>query len=171
MLKKKKNNYYPYYTRLALQEKHDNRSVAEPSKNNTSRGRPRSGGECAGVAGVRGTAPEPEWGPRAEIRAMENIGSECNFDKQLAIICRGFLSLSRVSIGRLAAWSAKSQLLIGIFLRIKILISSPIFEGPSAANPQTKRWISECARFAKCTNLGVVRRSRPDLAFTRASPG
>ena len=133
--------------------------------------RPRSGGECGGVAGVRGTAPEPEWGPRGEIRAMENIGSECNFDKQLAIICRGFLSLSRVSIGRFGSWSAKPQLLIGIFLRIKIPISRPIFEGPSADNPQTKQWISECARFARFANFGDDRRSRPDLAFTRASPG
>ena len=74
------------------------------------------GGECRGVAGVRGTAPEPVWGPRGEIRAMENIGSECNFDKQLAIICRGFVSLSRVSIGRFAAWSATSQLPVGMFL-------------------------------------------------------
>ena len=29
-----KNYYYPYYTRIALQEKHDNRSVAGPKKNN-----------------------------------------------------------------------------------------------------------------------------------------
>ena len=68
------------------------------------------------IAGVRGTAPEPEWGPRGEIRVMENIGSECNFDKQLAIIRQGFLSLSRVSIGRFDAWSATPQLPIGIFL-------------------------------------------------------
>ena len=52
--------------------------------NKASRGRPRSGGECRGVAGVRGTAPEPVWGPRGEKRAMENVGSECNFGKQLA---------------------------------------------------------------------------------------
>ena len=140
-------------------------------QNKASPGRSRSGGECGGVAGVRGTAPEPEWGPRGEIRAMENIGSECNFDKQLAIICRGFLSLSRVSIGRFDAWSATSQLLIGIFLRIKIHISRPIFEGPSADNPQTKQWISELANFVRFAKFGDDRRSRPDLAFTRASPG
>ena len=93
-------------------------------------------------AGVQGTAPEPVQGPRGEKRAMENIGSECNFDKQLAIICRGFLSLSRVSIGRFDAWSATSQLLIGIFLRLKIHISRPIFEGPSARNPDIKQAIS-----------------------------
>ena len=50
-------------------------------QNKASRGRPQSGGACGGVAGVRGTAPEPEWGPRGEKRAMETIGSECNFDK------------------------------------------------------------------------------------------
>ena len=118
-------------------------------QNKASPGRSRSGGECGGVAGVRGTAPEPEWGPRGEIRAMENIGSECNFDKQLAIICRGFLSLSRVSIGRFGPWSAKSQLLIGIFLRIKIPISRPIFEGPSARNPDIKQAISATPRLAR----------------------
>ena len=85
-------------------------------QNKASRGRLWSGGECRGVSRVRGTAPQPVWGPRGEKRAMENIGSECNFDKQLAIICRGFLSLSRVSIGRFDAWSATSQLPIGIFL-------------------------------------------------------
>ena len=127
--------------------------------------------ERGGVAGVRGTAPEPEWGPRGEIRGMENIGSECNFDKQLAIICRGFLSLSIVSMRRFGSWSAKSGLLIGIFLRIKILISRPIFEGPSADNPRTKQWISELAWFASFVRFGRERRSRPDLAFTRASPG
>ena len=85
-------------------------------QNKASRGRPRSGGECRRVSGLRGTAPEPVWGPRGEKRAMENVGSECNFDKQLAIICRGFLSLSRVSMGRFDAWSATSQLPIGMFL-------------------------------------------------------
>ena len=73
-------------------------------------------GKCRGVAGVRGTAPEPVWGPRGKKRAKENGGCECNFDKQLAIICRGFLSLSRVSMRRFAAWSATSQLPIGMFL-------------------------------------------------------
>ena len=85
-------------------------------ENKASRGRPRSGGECRGVAGVLGTAPELVWGPRGEKRAMDKIESECNFDKQLAIICRGVLSLSRVSMERLAAWSATSQLPIGMFL-------------------------------------------------------
>ena len=123
-------------------------------QNKASRGRPRSGGECGGVAGVRGTAPEPEWGPRGEKRTMENVGSECNFDKQLAIICRGFLSLSRVSIRRFGSWSAKSQLLIGIFLRIKIPISRPIFEGPSARNPDIKQAISPTPEFAEFGRAG-----------------
>ena len=140
-------------------------------QNKASPGRSRSGGECGGVAGVRGTAPEPEWGPRGEIRVMENIGSECNFDKQLAIICRGFLSLSRVSIGRFGSWSAKSQLLIGIFLRIKIPISRPIFEGPSARNPDIKQAISPTPELAEFGRLGDVATFRSDPTFTRASPG
>ena len=116
-------------------------------------------------------APEPVWGPRGEIRAMENIGSECNFDKQLAIICRGVLSLSRVSIGRFGSWSAKSQLLIGIFLRIKIPISRPIFEGPSAHNSYLKQAISPTPRFAEFGRWGDVATFRSDPTFTRASPG
>ena len=44
-----------------------------------------------GKAGVRGTAPEPEWGPSGKIKALLNVGSERNFGEQLAIICRGFL--------------------------------------------------------------------------------
>ena len=133
--------------------------------------RPRSGGECGGVAGVRGTAPEPEWGPRGEKRAMENIGSECNFDKQLAIICRGFLSLSRVSIGRFGSWSAKSQLLIGIFLRIKIPISRPIFEGPSARNPDIKQAISPTPALPEFGRGRREKTFRSDPTFKRASPG
>ena len=49
-----------------------------------SRGQLRSGGECRKVSGVRGTAPERVWGSRGEKRVIENAGSECNFDKQLA---------------------------------------------------------------------------------------
>ena len=60
-------------------------------QNKASRGRPRRGRQCGGVAGVRGTALEPEWVPRGEKRAMENVGSERNLGEQLAIICRGFL--------------------------------------------------------------------------------
>ncbi len=41
--------------------------------------------------GKAGVAPEPEWGPSGEKRAMENVGSERNFGEQLATICRGFL--------------------------------------------------------------------------------
>ena len=59
-------------------------------QNKASRGRLRSGGECRGVAGVRGTAPEPVWGPRGEKRAMENIGSQCNFDQQRPSSIEGF---------------------------------------------------------------------------------
>ena len=60
-----------------------------------SRGRLGSGGECRGVSRVRGTAPQPVWGPRGEKRVMENVGSECNFDKQLAtrLECISFLYL------------------------------------------------------------------------------
>ena len=57
----KKNYYYPYYTRLALQEKHDNRSVAEPSNNNTKRL-----GAGPGVAGS--VAESRESGGRLQSR-------------------------------------------------------------------------------------------------------
>jgi len=69
------------------------RSPETPRHSPPLRGRPWSGGECGGVAGVRGTAPKPEWGPRGEKREMENVGSECNFDKQLAtrLQCISFL--------------------------------------------------------------------------------
>ena len=97
---------------------------------------------------------------------MENIGSECNFDTQLAIICPGFLSLSRVPIGRFAAWSATSQLLIVIFLGINILISRPIFEGPSAHNPYLKQAISPTPRFGA---RAMTRLSVPTLP-SRAHP-
>ena len=49
-----------------------------------------------GKAGVRGTAPEPEWGPSGKIKALLNVGSERNFGEQLAIICRGFFLPLRV---------------------------------------------------------------------------
>ena len=98
---------------------------------------------------------------------MENIGSECNFDKQLAIICRGFLSLCRVSIGRFDAWSATSQLLIGIFLRLKIHISRPIFEGPSARNPDIKQAISATPRLAEFWRAGR-RRELPFRPYLHA---
>ena len=66
-----------------------------------------------GKAGVRGTAPEPEWGPSGEKSPMENVGSERNLGEQLAIICRGFLFFSRVPIGRIFTRSAKSLVPIG----------------------------------------------------------
>ena len=56
--------------------------------------------------------------------------------------CNVFLFFSRVLIWSFAAWSAKSQLLIGIFLGIKIPTSRPMFEGPSAHNPDLKQAIS-----------------------------
>ena len=49
-----------------------------------------------GKAGVRGTAPEPEWGSSGKKRARLNVGSERNFGEQLAIICRGFLFFFRL---------------------------------------------------------------------------
>ena len=58
----KKNYYYPYYTRLALQGKHDNRSVAEPSNNNTKRL-----GTGPGVAGS--VAESRESGGRLQSRS------------------------------------------------------------------------------------------------------
>ena len=45
--------------------------------------------------------------------------------------CDAFLFLSRVSIWSFAAWSAKSQLPIGIFWGIKILMSKPILDAKS----------------------------------------
>ena len=45
--------------------------------------------------------------------------------------CNVFLSLSRVSIWRFAAWSATSQLPIGIFLGINIPMSRPILDAKS----------------------------------------
>ena len=62
--------------------------------------------------------------------------------------CNVFLFFSRVPIWRFAAWRAKSQLPIGIFLGINILISRPIFEGPSAHNPDLKQAISATPEFA-----------------------
>ena len=35
-----------------------------------------------GKAGVRGTAPEPEWGLSGKIKALLNVGSERNFGEQ-----------------------------------------------------------------------------------------
>ena len=43
-----------------------------------------------GKAGVRGTAPEPEWGPSGKKKTILNVGSERNFGEQLATICQGF---------------------------------------------------------------------------------
>ena len=45
--------------------------------------------------------------------------------------CNVFLFFSRVPIWSFAAWSAKSQLPIGIFLGIKILMSRPILDAKS----------------------------------------
>ena len=66
-----------------------------------------------GKAGVRGTAPEPEWGPSGEKTAVENVGSERNFGEQLATICRGFLFFPCVFSYFFATRSAESLVPIG----------------------------------------------------------
>ena len=66
-----------------------------------------------GKAGVRGTAPEPEWGPSGEKRTMENVGSERNFGEQLATICRGFFYFLRVLSYFFATRSGESLVPIG----------------------------------------------------------
>ena len=58
----KENYYYPYYTRLALQEKHDNRSVAGPNNNNNT----ERLGAGPGVAGS--VAESRESGGRLQSR-------------------------------------------------------------------------------------------------------
>ena len=85
--------------------------------------------------------------------------------------CNVFLSLSRVSIWRFAAWSATSQLPIGIFLGINFPISRPIFEGPSAHNSHLKQAISPTPEFAGIWRSGDDATFRSDPTFTRASPG
>ena len=50
-------------------------------QNKAPRGRSRSVGECRGVSGIRGAAPELFWAHRGEIRVMENLGSGRNCDK------------------------------------------------------------------------------------------
>ena len=44
--------------------------------------------------GSPGTAPQPVWGPTGDKRVMENDGSECNFDEQLATGLLYFFSLA-----------------------------------------------------------------------------
>ena len=61
-----------------------------------------------GKAGVRGTAPEPEWGPSGKKNAILNVGSERNFGEQLATICRGFLFFPCVFSYFFATRSAES---------------------------------------------------------------
>ena len=60
-----------------------------------------------GKAGVRGTAPEPEWGPSGKIKALLNVGSERNFGEQLAIICRVFFFSRRGHWARVLLWLPK----------------------------------------------------------------
>ena len=66
-----------------------------------------------GKAGVRGTAPEPEWGPSGKKKASLNVGSERNFGEQLATICRGFLFFPCVFSYFFATRSAESLVPIG----------------------------------------------------------
>ena len=68
-----------------------------------------------GKAGVRGTAPEPEWGPSGKKKAILNVGSERNFGEQLATICRGFLFFPCVPMRSIFTQSAESLVPIGTF--------------------------------------------------------
>ncbi len=80
--------------------------------------------------------------------------------------CNVFPFFSRVPIWRFAAWGAKSQLPLGIFLGINIPISRPIFEGPSAHNPDLKQAILATPRFGA---RAMTRLSVPTLP-SRAHP-
>ena len=81
--------------------------------------------------------------------------------------CNVFLFFSRVPIWSFAAWRAKSQLPIGIFLGINIPISRPIFEGPSAHNPDLKQAISATPEFAEFGRSGR-RRELPFRPYLHA---
>ena len=78
--------------------------------------------------------------------------------------------MSRVPIGRLAAWSAKSQLPIGIFWLIKIPISRTIVEGPSAHNPDFKRSVLPTPRFGALGALWATTRLSVPTLPSRAHP-
>ena len=97
-------------------------------------------------------------GPEAKCFLNIAYGSERNYDKQLATIFGGFLLFSRVLIWSFAAWRAKSQLPIGIFLGINFPISRPIFEGPSAHNSYLKQAILPTPEFAGIWRAGRRRK-------------
>ena len=101
-------------------------------------------------------AAKPESGGRLRSRSggpVAKKGRWKTLDLSATLVyswppdCNIFLFFTRVSIWRFAAWSATSQLPIGIFLGINFPISRPIFEGPSAHNSYLKQAISATPEF------------------------
>ena len=78
------------------------------------------------------------------------------------------LHFRRKVAGMYSTLGARYRLLIGIFLGMKIPISRPIFEGPSAHNPLLKLPISPTPEFGRPGDDATF---RSDPTFTRASPG
>ena len=70
-------------------------------------------------------------GPEAKKGRWKTLDLSATLVNSWPPDCNVFLSLSRVSIWRLAAWSATSQLPIGIFLGINIPMSRPILDAKS----------------------------------------
>ena len=104
--------------------------------------------------------PAPEWrgvpqsfgtsgGPEAKKGRWKILDPSATLVNSWPPDCNVFLSFSRVPIWSFVAWRAKSQLPMGIFLGIKIPISRPMFEGPSAHNPYLKQAISATAEFGR----------------------
>ena len=108
-------------------------------------------------------------GPEAKTGRWKTFDLSATLVNSWPPDCNVCLSLSRVSIWRFAAWSATSQLPIGIFLGINFPISSPIFEGPSAHNPDLKQAISPTPALPEFGAPATTRLSVPTLP-SRAHP-
>ena len=114
------------------------RSFQKPNRIDVLEKKTRRLGAGPGVAGSVAESRESGGrlqsrfgGPEAKKGRWKTLDLSATLVNSWPPDCNVFLSLSRVSIWRFAAWSATSQLPIGIFLGINFLISRPILDAKS----------------------------------------
>ena len=106
------------------------------------------------------------WGPRRENFAYSKPSIWVKlYVNNWPPDCNVFVLFSRVPIWSLTAWSATSQLPIGIFLGIKILMSRQILDEIWTPTSYFKCTILELARFARFARLTDVNGCAPGPTY------